>query len=103
MRVPLALHLLQLRLILMLLIRAALLRLQNLHPPLILMLRLLAIRKLSRKNLHLLRKVAAEVRRVDDDVVDFALCTEFHDGPVNVLATRALGFPPVAHVLAAAG
>lgn len=102
MRVSPPLHFLQLSFVLSLLIRPTPLRFQHLNPSRIFMRRLLALVELPRKHLHLLREISPEVRRVDDDVVDLALRTELDNRPVNVLSARALRFPAVAHVLAAA-
>ena len=86
----------------MLLIRPRLLRRQNLRPHLTLMLRHLLARRRS-ENLHLLREIAPEMRRVDDHLLDHTRCAELDDRPIDVLAARTLGFPAIAHVDAAAG
>lgn len=88
--------------VLVLRIRPRLLRRQNLRPHLTLVLGNLLARRRS-ENLHLLREVAPEVRRVDDQLLDHARRAELDDRPVDVLAARTLRLPAVAHVDAAAG
>jgi hypothetical protein len=42
------------------------------------------------------------MRRVDNNMINLALRAEPHDRPIHMFTTRALSFPPVAHVFAAA-
>jgi len=55
------------------------------------------------KHLHFLREVSTEVCSVDNELLDHTGRAELDNRPVDVLAARALRFPTVAHVDAAAG
>ena len=86
----------------MLLIRPRLLRRQNLCPHPTLMLRNL-LRRRSSENLHLLREIAPEMRRIHNQLLDHTRRAELDNRPIDVLAARTLSLPTVAHVDAAAG
>jgi uncharacterized protein YcbX len=96
-----SLDLLQLILVHVHLVRPTLLWLQYLHPLLVVVRRFLL--ECASKHLDLLREVATEMCSVDDNVVNLSFRAQPNNGPINVLATRALCLPAIAHVLAAAG